>query len=195
MSVHRELSKVFAATTRKCAVPLTYTREELTPFQAFCRRTIWPAFMKFYKAPIERWDNAFLTRYMRERGMMYDDHMRPQEPIVERALELLPPDLMQARYRRLMRVAFVEWTKTHLPYEMQNYDPYIPYMAPYIEEAKFQIQEEEELLGFHPWDRKLWKGGVTGLGDFTDGGQISNIGANRILMHGHPEYHDMGERR
>ena len=35
--------------------------------------------------------------------------------------------------------------KTHLPIEEQNYDPMIPYMAPYMEEAKFQLQEEQEL--------------------------------------------------
>ena len=30
----------------------------------------------------------------------------------------------------------------------RNYDPMIPYMAPFIEEAKFQLQEEQELLQF-----------------------------------------------
>ena len=36
--------------------------------------------------------------------------------------------------------------KVHLPLSEQNYDPMIPYMAPFIEEAKFQLQEEQELL-------------------------------------------------
>lgn len=40
----------------------------------------------------------------------------------------------------------------------QNYDPFIPYLAPYVEEAKFQLQEEEELLGYHMWDRRLYSG-------------------------------------
>lgn len=40
----------------------------------------------------------------------------------------------------------------------QNYDPFIPYMAPYVEEAKFQLQEEEELLGYHMWEG-IWYSG------------------------------------
>ena len=30
--------------------------------------------------------------------------------------------------------------KTHLPPEYQNYDPMVPYLAPYMEEAKYQLQ-------------------------------------------------------
>ena len=29
-------------------------------------------------------------------------------------------------------------------FEEQNYDPMIPYLAPFIEEAKFQLQEEQD---------------------------------------------------
>jgi ubiquinol-cytochrome c reductase subunit 7 len=54
---------------------------------------------------------------------------------------------------------------THLPVAEQNYDPMIPYMAPYIEEAKHQIQEEIELLQFHPWERRLYSGDVSGFGE------------------------------
>ncbi|SBS90087.1 ubiquinol-cytochrome c reductase complex subunit, putative, partial [Plasmodium ovale curtisi] len=37
------------------------------------------------------------------------------------------------------------------------------------QEAKFQLQEEEELLGYHPYDRRLYSGGTTGFGDLEPG--------------------------
>merc|ERR1719378_1405327 len=89
------------------------------------------------------------------------------DPVIERALELLPHDLSVGRYRRQMRAIEMNAKKTHLPVEEQNYDPMIPYLAPFIEEAKFQMQEEQELLGFHPWDRRLYTGGLTGFGETT----------------------------
>merc|ERR1719444_185434 len=89
------------------------------------------------------------------------------EPVIERALEILPQDLAVGRYRRQMRAIEMNVKKGHLPVEEQNYDPMIPYLAPFIEEAKFQMQEEQELLGFHPWDRRLYSGPTTGLGEST----------------------------
>merc|ERR1712072_390847 len=93
--------------------------------------------------------------------------MHVSEPVVERALELLPQDLAIGRYRRCMRAGELNLKKCHLPVEEQNYDPMIPYLAPFIEEAKFQMQEEQELLQYHPWDRRLYSGGVTGMGETT----------------------------
>eukprot|EP00913_Durusdinium_trenchii_P034333 g32123.t1 len=124
-----------------------------------------------------------------------------QEPLIERALELLPPDLIMGRYRRLMRAQEMYAKKIHLPLSEQNYDPMIPYMAFQLHiasiasasacwsprsvtvcvcfcssgnsgttlagEAKFQLQEEQELLQFHPWDRRLFSGYNTGLGEST----------------------------
>lgn len=55
--------------------------------------------------------------------------------------------------------------KTHLPVQYQNFDPFIPYLAPYIEEAKFQFQEEQELCDYHQWDRRLYIGGLSGMGE------------------------------
>merc|ERR1711862_522269 len=98
---------------------------------------------------------------LRGYGMMFDDRMHPQEPQVERALELLPPDLAAGRYRRLMRAAELNYRKGHLPVEEQNYDPMIPYLAPFMEEAKFQMQEEQEHLRYNPWDRRLYSGFTT----------------------------------
>ncbi|EER11545.1 conserved hypothetical protein, partial [Perkinsus marinus ATCC 50983] len=80
--------------------------------------------------------------------------------IVERALDIIPEDIRIQRYRRMMRGAVLAGRKLHLLLELQNYDPMVPYMAPYIEEAKFQMQEEQELLAFHPWDRRLYVSGL-----------------------------------
>ncbi|KAK2196788.1 bifunctional Cytochrome b-c1 complex subunit 7 superfamily/Cytochrome b-c1 complex subunit 7 [Babesia duncani] len=102
-------------------------------------------------------------------GLMHDDLMTEREPLVERALELLPKDLKIARFRRIARALHISMLRLYLPLEDQNYDPFVPYLAPYIEEAKFQIQEEEELLGYHPIDRRLFCGGTTGFGDLEPG--------------------------
>merc|ERR1711959_626880 len=74
---------------------------------------------------------------------------------------------------RTMRAAEMNMKKTHLPIEEQNYDPMIPYMAPYMEEAKFQLQEEQELLMYHPYDRRLWTGGVSGMGETMPYGGVT----------------------
>lgn len=41
---------------------------------------------------------------LRGHGLMLDDQLNDKEPVIERALELLPHDLIMGRYRRLMRV-------------------------------------------------------------------------------------------
>merc|ERR1712098_888676 len=105
--------------------------------------------------------------YMRAYGMMFDDRLNDKDPVVERAIELMPNDILAGRYRRTMRATEMSMKKTHLPVEEQNYDPMVPYMAPFIEEAKFQMQEEQELLNFHPWDRRLYSGPTTGFGETT----------------------------
>lgn len=107
-------------------------------------------------------DNSYI-------GLMFDDLMSDREPIVERAISLLPDDIATGRYRRIVRGMHVNFLRLTLPLHEQNYDPFVPYLAPYIEEAKFQLQEEEELLGYHPQDRRLFCGGTTGFGDFEPG--------------------------
>merc|ERR1719218_285383 len=104
---------------------------------------------------------------LRAYGLMYDDKLNMNDTLIERALEILPQDLAVGRYRRMMRAIEMNLKKSHLPVEEQNYDPMIPYLAPFIEEAKFQLQEEQELLNFHPWDRRLYSGGTTGFGETT----------------------------
>lgn len=100
---------------------------------------------------------------------MFDDLYSNKEPVVERALQMLPYDIAMARQRRMMRGVHLNHLRLYLPPEEQNYDPFVPYLAPYIEEAKFQLQEEEELLGFHMQDRRMFSGGCTGFGDLEPG--------------------------
>eukprot|EP00922_Rhytidocystis_sp_ex-Travisia-forbesii_P030480 GHVS01045038.1.p1 GENE.GHVS01045038.1~~GHVS01045038.1.p1 ORF type:complete len:145 (+),score=14.98 GHVS01045038.1:274-708(+) len=110
-------------------------------------------------------------------GLLYDDLACERTPVIERALELLPHDMKVGRYRRQYRGAHLEYLRLYLPVEEQNYDPFIPYLAPFVEEAKFQLQEEEELLGYHPYDRRIAYCGLTGFGNMEKGHYIMNIGA------------------
>lgn len=128
-----------------------------------------PAWFKFFRGPLDRWNLAVMAKYLRDHGLMYDDLYSDKEPVIARALEMLPPDIAAARYRRLTRGANLNHLRIYLPLHEQNYDPFIPYMAPYVEEAKFQLQEEEELLGYHMWEGTWYSGGVSGFGDKDPG--------------------------
>lgn len=46
---------------------------------------------------------------------MYDDLYSDKEPVIERALELLPEDLATARYRRIMRATHLNHIRLYLP--------------------------------------------------------------------------------
>merc|ERR1719446_926603 len=111
----------------------------------FWNNEIYPVWFNYIQGPWQRWEYERLVSYMRGYGMMYDDRLNDKDPLVERALELVPKDIEAVRYRRQMRAGEMNMKKTHLPIELQNYDPMIPYMAPYMEEAKHQIQEEERV--------------------------------------------------
>ncbi|GBE60480.1 ubiquinol-cytochrome c reductase complex [Babesia ovata] len=176
MLVNRTLGKIAAAAARrteKGSLQPTATMRRIERGPNVCsklyRAFIAPWFFRMFSGPLERWQHASLTRYLREHGLLYDDLMSEREPIVERALELLPEDLATARFRRIARGMHISTLRMYPPLEEQNYDPFIPYLAPYIEEAKFQIQEEEELLGYHPQDRRIFCGGTTGFGDMEPG--------------------------
>ena len=131
----------------------------------FWNKEVYPLWFTYIQGPWQRWEYERCVSYMRSYGMMFDDRLCDKDPLVERALELIPRDLEAARYRRTMRAVEMNMKKTHLPIELQNYDPMIPYMAPYMEEAKHQMQEEQELLLFHPWDRRLYSGLRSGFGE------------------------------
>lgn len=176
MLVNRTIGKIAAAAARLSkpaslkATPAAI-RAERGPGRCtrFYREYIAPWYFRKISGPLERWQHACLTRYLREHGLMYDDLMSEREPIVERALEMLPEDMYIARFRRIARGMHISTLRMYPPIEEQNYDPFVPYLAPYIEEAKFQIQEEEELLGYHPQDRRMFCGGTTGFGEFEPG--------------------------
>lgn len=48
-------------------------------------------------------------------GLMYDDLYSDKEPVIERALELLPEDIATARYRRIMRATHLNHIRLYLP--------------------------------------------------------------------------------
>uniref|UniRef100_A0A3B0MYS7 Ubiquinol-cytochrome C reductase complex, 14 kDa subunit homologue, putative n=1 Tax=Theileria annulata TaxID=5874 RepID=A0A3B0MYS7_THEAN len=176
MNLNRELGKVvakFSAATksRSLAPSPRYQRILKGPglLQKVYRKFIAPWYFRAISGPFERWHHACLTRYLREHGLLYDDLMSEREPLVERALSILTPDLATARFRRIAKGMQISMLRLYPPLEEQNYDPFIPYLAPFIEEAKFQLQEEEELLGYHPVDRRLFCGGTTGFGDLEPG--------------------------
>ncbi|KAL8452843.1 hypothetical protein Emed_001141 [Eimeria media] len=173
---HREVAKYFAnyaasspGAPGKSLMAFTPAAPKTSALRAALGDLLAPVWYRFFRGPLDRWNQAAIGKYLREQGLMYDDLYSEKEPIIERALELLPEDLATARYRRIMRATHLSHIRLFLPPHEQNYDPFIPYLAPYVEEAKFQLQEEEELLGYHMWDRRLYSGGCTGLGDTEPG--------------------------
>nr|AET50813.1 hypothetical protein [Eimeria tenella] len=183
---HREVAKYFAKYAASAAgapcsssssssssmaslVAFTPAAPQPSAVRSFLSELLAPVWFRFFRGPLDRWNQAAIGKYLREQGLMYDDLYSDKEPVIERALELLPEDLATARYRRIMRATHLNHVRLYLPPNEQNYDPFIPYLAPYVEEAKFQLQEEEELLGYHMWERRLYSGGCTGLGDFEPG--------------------------
>mmetsp|Transcript_82821 Transcript_82821/g.239317 ORF Transcript_82821/g.239317 Transcript_82821/m.239317 type:complete len:181 (+) Transcript_82821:84-626(+) len=173
MSFYRALSKQLIKTyvepaQRAMVVPWYQQPRQLTPLQQWWRENVYPVWFKYVIGPYERYQYEHAVAELRSYGLMFDDQHNSHDPVVERALELLPHDLAVSRYRRMMRAFEMNTKKTHLPVEEQNYDPMIPYLAPFMEEAKFQFQEEQELLKYHPWDRRLYSGPTTGLGEPTE---------------------------
>ncbi|CAK8990498.1 Casein kinase I [Durusdinium trenchii] len=169
MTFYRAVTKTLLRTmaAERAVVPWYHEEKVLSPIEQFCKANIYPIWFKYVKGPFDRYGYESLVSELRGHGLMLDDQLNDKEPLIERALELLPPDLIMGRYRRLMRAQEMYAKKIHLPLSEQNYDPMIPYMAPFMEEAKFQLQEEQELLQFHPWDRRLFSGYNTGLGEST----------------------------
>ena len=167
MSFYRALTKEFLKTTghTRAVVPWYQQKQELSHFEQWFKEAVYPLWFRYVKGPYERYYYERQVADLRGYGLMFDDQHNHNDVLIERALQLLPPDLLIGRYRRQMKAIEMNLKKQHLPLEEQNYDPMIPYLAPFVEEAKFQLQEEQELLQFHPWDRRLYSGGTTGLGE------------------------------
>lgn len=172
MSLHKEICKYIVKYGTKPITKLEFVptlEKKPCRLKNFYKTYIFPYYFKYIRAPFERWQYCALTKFLREHGLMYDDMYSDKDPVIERAISLLPKDIQIKRYRRMLRGTHINYLRLYLHPSEQNYDPYIPYLAPYIEEAKFQLQEEEELLGYHPYDRRLYSGGTTGFGDLEPG--------------------------
>jgi len=169
MSLQKEMAKCLVARESvKHLQPYWYERpggKELTGLRKIVSDNIRPMWFRWVKGPYERWEYNNLIRRLRDEGVAMDDCWNDKDILVERAVDLLPRDLVIGRYRRQMRGATLYNKRKNMPENMLNYDPMIPYLAPYLEEAKFMIQEEMELVGYHNWDRSLFKGGVSGFGE------------------------------
>jgi len=165
MALQREVAKIARNQGKLAVIPWYQTPREVNPFRQWYQENIYPTWFRWFKGPYERWMYETRIQWLRTHGIMEDDTVCERDGMIERALELIPEDIKIMRYRRMMRGAELSFRHGHLPIEHQNYDPMIPYMAPYIEEAKFQIQEEQELMQYHPWDRRLFSGGVSGFGE------------------------------
>ncbi|CAE8616085.1 unnamed protein product, partial [Polarella glacialis] len=112
----------------RAVVPWYHQEQAVSPFETWTRNFVYPIWFKYVKGPYERYQYEHLIAELRGYGLMQDDQHSDKEPVVERALEILPHDLMVGRYRRLMRAQEMSAKKMHLPLESQNYDPMIPYM-------------------------------------------------------------------
>jgi len=178
MTFYRALTKQLVTTqaqSRIAAVPWYQQdqKAQLSLFEKWVEDKVYPHYFRWVKGPYERYHYNRTVADLRAYGLMFDDKYHTHHPLIERVIEILPQDLAVGRYRRLMRASEMSLKKTHLPLSEQNYDPMVPYMAPFIEEAKFQMQEEQELLRYHPWDRRLYSAGLTGFGETSQASAFS----------------------
>ncbi|CDJ52204.1 Ubiquinol-cytochrome c reductase complex 14 kDa protein, putative [Eimeria brunetti] len=83
--------------------------------RSFLEDFLAPVWYRFFRGPLDRWNQAAVGKYLREHGLMYDDLYSDKEPVIERALSLLPEDLAVGRYRRIMRATHLNHIRLYLP--------------------------------------------------------------------------------
>lgn len=177
MSFYREFSKAITTSAAKKASQVPwYLKESEAGYigRLYCN-VLYPLYHKYIRVPKERWFYNACMNELRDAGLMFDDKLNPHDPIIGRALEIMPHEFHVHRMRRLLRASDLVTKKQYLPMSERNYDPFLPYMAPYIEEAKYIIQEEQELLNFQPQDRKVYTAGVSGFGESTPGSTLLSL--------------------
>jgi ubiquinol-cytochrome c reductase subunit 7 len=82
----------------------------------------------------------------RKIGLMYDDLLREETPVVQQALKRLPPKLAYDRAYRIRRAMQCSVTHTLLPRDQWiKADEDYPYLTPYIEEVEKEIEERSIL--------------------------------------------------
>jgi ubiquinol-cytochrome c reductase subunit 7 len=77
-------------------------------------------------------------------GLLLDDVLRDTHPDVKVALERLDPQSYKLRQMRMRRALDLEMKHKQMPPEMQNYDPFRPYLRPAIAKARLRRIEREQ---------------------------------------------------
>ncbi|KAF3936656.1 hypothetical protein ABW19_dt0206981 [Dactylella cylindrospora] len=108
-----------------------------------------PRLYGFLKPIAERY--ADLAGY-RKVGLLYEDLVREETPVVQKALKRLPPRLAYDRAYRIRRALQCSVTHTLLPKDQWiKPEEDVPYLTPYIEEIE---KEEAERQMFDAMSRK-----------------------------------------
>eukprot|EP00931_Biecheleriopsis_adriatica_P054879 TRINITY_DN3233_c0_g1_i2.p1 TRINITY_DN3233_c0_g1~~TRINITY_DN3233_c0_g1_i2.p1 ORF type:complete len:146 (-),score=22.08 TRINITY_DN3233_c0_g1_i2:202-639(-) len=105
MSFYRALSRslIRNMAAERAVVPWYHQEQPVNAIETFMKNNVYPVWFKYVKGPFERYHYERVVAELRGYGLMQDDQHTDKEPVTERALELLPHDLMVGRYRRLMR--------------------------------------------------------------------------------------------
>eukprot|EP01067_Filipodium_phascolosomae_P003083 Filipodium_phascolosomae@DN2554_c0_g1_i1.p1 len=116
MSVHRQLAKVIAANANASMhrIAVYQPPKRNWAFRKY-RELIEPTIFTYFKAPMRRFQYARQLKGYRDHGIMADDTYIDFVPVNARALSLMPHDLFDARYRRLMRATELFMKHLHLP--------------------------------------------------------------------------------
>ncbi|EWC45834.1 hypothetical protein DRE_04841 [Drechslerella stenobrocha 248] len=100
-----------------------------------------PRLYNFLKPIAEKY--ADLAGY-RKVGLMYEDLIREESPVVQLALKRLPPRLAYDRAFRIRRALQCSTTHTLLPKEEWiKSEEDVPYLTPYIEEIEKENAERK----------------------------------------------------
>jgi len=82
--------------------------------------------------------------HLRGWGLRYDDLTSEGNQDLQRALRLLPPDVWDARRRRLQRCTDMSAKHTHLSHQAEAaQQPWLPYISPLVNDLEKRRHEME----------------------------------------------------
>jgi hypothetical protein len=104
MSFHREFSKILTKKSSELATKQPWYKQvkPRSPLQEIWDETVVPLYWKYWKVPHEKFAHRMTVNHLRGYGLMFDDTLNEKEPLMERAMEILPYDIRVQRYRRLV---------------------------------------------------------------------------------------------